>query len=595
LAFALAASAAAGGLAGGVLLSALLNGGANLPLAAGAVLVALAALLSSAWLAHLVTQLLAETIQAFAQDRLTMAASAESERLAAIAHTAQLLAHDLRKPFSLMRMGLGLLNGESRPERLKALVERMLPQIDTAMQDATNLVHGIMEAAERTTPRLEDVSARGLLVEVVRGHARLAQTPGLTLGFSLAHTRQLVADRAALAKALARILDNAVERTPAGGRLWIETRDVTAGSFVEIIVGNSGSKVEDADRTQVFDAFFTKGKRQGAGLGLTHARNVAQAHGGTIDLRNRRDGTELVMTIPASAAQTDCERVAPPASSCELARTPVVQRAAPPPAAPAEPVACRAGPLRVLIVDDEPLYSDAVHALAPEGVSFGSLSCGTVALERAADLAPDVLILDIDLGRDSPDGYQLLEQLRGKLPNAVLCMHSNRSLAGDLERAQAMGADFFLPKPMSAQQLSGLLTSASQRKEAACQAARQAKPRIAVVDDDVFVLEAWEIALGSEVEVCAFPEPEAFWRRFEQDGLGGAVDLVITDYYFGEGERENGRGFAEQLKARLKVPVLLSSDGVFDRAELTAFDGVIAKNPTNYAAVRRCLGSFALA
>jgi signal transduction histidine kinase/ActR/RegA family two-component response regulator len=594
LALALAATAAAGGLAGGVLLSSLLGGGGGVVLAACAALVVLAALVSAVWLARRSTRLLADTIQALAHERRAMAESAESERLAAIARTAQLLAHDLRKPFSLMRMGLGLLNGESRPERLKALVERMVPQIDTAMQDATSLVHGIMEAAERTTPRLANVSARALLVEVVRGHARLAQTPGLTLAFSLAHTRQLVADRAALAKALARILDNAVERTPASGRLWIETRDVKAGAFVEIVVGNSGSRVDDADRAQVFDAFFTKGKRQGSGLGLTHARNVAQAHGGTIDLRSREDGTELVLTLPASAVLTDCELVTPPETSCELARAAVLEEAAPPPPAAAEPVACRAGPLRVLIVDDEPLYSEAVHALAPESVSFGSLSCGAVALARAAALTPDVLILDIDLGRDSPDGYQLLDQLRGRLPNAVICMHSNRSLPGDLERAQSMGADFFLPKPMSAQQLSGLLTSAAQRKEAACQAARSAKPRIAVVDDDVFVLEAWEIALGSEVEVCAFPEPEAFWQRFERDGLGGVVDLVITDYYFGEGERENGRGFAEQLKARLKVPVLLSSDGVFDRAELTAFDGVIAKNPTNYAAVQRCLGSFEL-
>lgn len=76
----------------------------------------------------------------------------------------------------------------------------------------------------------------------------------------------------------------------------------TAGGGVAVTVTDDGPGVADA--TNLFVPFFTT-KPQGTGIGLALARQIAEAHGGNLSLRNRRDarGAEAVITLPAEPAR----------------------------------------------------------------------------------------------------------------------------------------------------------------------------------------------------------------------------------------------------------------------------------------------------
>ena len=109
---------------------------------------------------------------------------------------------------------------------------------------------------------------------------------------------------------------------------------------------------------------------------------------------------------------------------------------------------------RVLVVDDEPdvLLLCRLN-LEQRGHEVLEAPNGDVALERAREGAPDVVVLDLML--PGMDGYQVLRSLRGDertsgIPIVVL---TAKSLQADRERSRELGAAAFLTKPFLPEEL----------------------------------------------------------------------------------------------------------------------------------------------
>jgi two-component system, NarL family, nitrate/nitrite response regulator NarL len=105
-------------------------------------------------------------------------------------------------------------------------------------------------------------------------------------------------------------------------------------------------------------------------------------------------------------------------------------------------------PLRCLIVDDSPHFLDAARGLLErQGITVvGSASSSAEALQRATELRPDVILIDIDLGGES--GFELARQLlrqAGKSQSAVILIstHCEQDYAELIAASPALG---FLPK-----------------------------------------------------------------------------------------------------------------------------------------------------
>ena len=110
--------------------------------------------------------------------------------------------------------------------------------------------------------------------------------------------------RGDLLRLLRNLLENAVRHSPEGGA--VQLRQAQSGGFVELRVCDEGPGVSEADRERVFEAFY-RGAREradsdaGTGLGLTIAREIAEAHGGELRLVvGAAVGACFLLRLPAS-------------------------------------------------------------------------------------------------------------------------------------------------------------------------------------------------------------------------------------------------------------------------------------------------------
>ncbi|WP_456281280.1 sensor histidine kinase [Cupriavidus sp. JZ107] len=109
-------------------------------------------------------------------------------------------------------------------------------------------------------------------------------------------------DEGMLREMLANVLDNAVQYTPAGGRVEVT---VIAGTATHLVlVDDSGMGIAPALRDKAFDRFARLGNvaQPGSGLGLAIVRQICEAHGGRVLLEDGPDGRGLRIRIELPAA-----------------------------------------------------------------------------------------------------------------------------------------------------------------------------------------------------------------------------------------------------------------------------------------------------
>jgi CheY-like chemotaxis protein len=114
-------------------------------------------------------------------------------------------------------------------------------------------------------------------------------------------------------------------------------------------------------------------------------------------------------------------------------------------------------PFIIGIIEDEAIYVTALSELINQSgelkdhIVLVEFKDANSAMEYIKTSTPDILICDVDLGAASINGFELVKKLRGepyRYSNPI-CIHSNRCLPEDYERAINVGAQSFLPKPMS--------------------------------------------------------------------------------------------------------------------------------------------------
>ena len=228
-----------------------------------------------------------------------------AERLAATDERRRALladiSHELRTPLTVVRGGLeGMLDG-LRPRddaHLAALRDETL-LIDRLIDDLRTVA---LAQAGALPLHLAEVEPADLVDDAVAAMTGSAETARVQLrGRHAGKLPTLVADADRLAEVLRNLIVNALRHTPAGGTIDVEASAPDART-VAFAVEDSGSGLAPGDAERIFERFQRSADSTGSGLGLSIARELVAAHGGSIAASSAGPGrgTMVRFTIPVA-------------------------------------------------------------------------------------------------------------------------------------------------------------------------------------------------------------------------------------------------------------------------------------------------------
>jgi signal transduction histidine kinase len=216
------------------------------------------------------------------------------QRLAAIGQTASGVFHQIARHHGAIGIFAHLL--ARRPsEDGDATVREHAERILTSLEEAKRVIDELLRFGQDRALNLYPQSIRALLDESVAECGPHAARRRVELAIQASADCTVMLDKHKLKQALGNVLDNAIEVTPAGAR--VEIGSTTDGGMLRIGVRDHGPGVDLAIRARLFTPFSTT-KPDGIGLGLALARELLEAHGGTIAWRDAAPGTEFVLSVP---------------------------------------------------------------------------------------------------------------------------------------------------------------------------------------------------------------------------------------------------------------------------------------------------------
>jgi heavy metal sensor kinase len=211
--------------------------------------------------------------------------------------------HELRTPVSIMRTAADVtLSQPSREEGeyrdALATVSQQTSRLARLVDDMLMLARG--DAGGYAMTRAE-VDLDEMVAECIRELGPRAAAKDISLTSELVPV-SVMADEALIRRMVENLVINAITYTPGAGTVHV--RLASRRNCASLEVTDSGPGIPDADRERVFERFVRLDPARGAGgagLGLSIARWIAEAHGGRVDLvRSGSNGSVFAVTIPAA-------------------------------------------------------------------------------------------------------------------------------------------------------------------------------------------------------------------------------------------------------------------------------------------------------
>jgi signal transduction histidine kinase len=218
--------------------------------------------------------------------------------------------HELRTPLAVLQSGIeAQIDGiHPRDERHLASLLEETERLGRLVGDLHTLA--LADAGQIVLHR-ERVSPAALVEDAVAGHSAVAHRAGVTLttaidpaltgaGVGVGVGVELDVDPARIRQVLDNLLSNAVRHTPEGGAVRVTAEpDGGPPPGVRIAVSDAGPGFAPDAVDQAFDRFTRSVDSTGSGLGLSIARDLVEAHGGTIQARNEpAGGATVTFTLP---------------------------------------------------------------------------------------------------------------------------------------------------------------------------------------------------------------------------------------------------------------------------------------------------------
>lgn len=425
---------------------------------------------------------------------ITMLADANQR----ISHFLSVLSHELRNPISGIVSASELL--AHRIDDLQART-RALDMMTRQSRQLQRTIDDLLDISRVTEGRIELRVACCDIVRIVRDLVIDLEPEATRAGVFLevaesieGRTPWVDADDIRLRQIFTNLITNAIKASEPGHRVRIDIVSPSSPGRCRIMVTDEGIGLSSDIRDTLFEPYVQADgwRRQGRGLGLAIARQLAELHGGTLGTVEPDNGigarfvlelplderhasvtsrTSSEKQLPTLAVPTDLRNTrrdaahlpasdSPDAASSDRglpdAGIPDIDLPDPDPHRPGLP----ARSLRILIVEDE---LDNAHALQTllevHGHSVAVVNDAEMAMATWRSTPHDIVLCDIALPGPL-DGHDVARALRIQTPRPYLIAYTGYGQPRDLARSREAGFDEHIVKPATLRQILSALQRA---------------------------------------------------------------------------------------------------------------------------------------
>lgn len=228
----------------------------------------------------------------------------QSEKQASVGKLAAGVAHEINNPLTaVLTFTHMIMRRDDLPDEVRSDLETVATQTERVRK----IVKSLLDFSRQSALSAEPLNVNTLIEESVKLMENQAMIKGVNLSFTGDPELPLFTlDHNQCQSVLINMIINALDATPAGGRIEIEAKQArdegTQG--VEISISDTGSGIALEHMDKLFDPFFTtKEVGKGTGLGLAVSYGIIQRHGGTISVQSEPgQGTTFTLRLPYKPA-----------------------------------------------------------------------------------------------------------------------------------------------------------------------------------------------------------------------------------------------------------------------------------------------------
>jgi PAS domain S-box-containing protein len=243
---------------------------------------------------------------AFENGRLYRAAE---RALAGREQALRVVAHDLRAPLATAKLAADLLLEKTpKEDRRPAGTRTLIEKVDRSLDRATAFIGDLLDreriqAGTFVVPPVDTTPER-LVEEALESAEPMARKGGVRVESDVAdELPPIAAEPRRIAQVFTNLIGNALKFTPSGGTISIEAQREEAE--VRFSVGDTGSGIAPEQLPHIFQQYWQgrTGDPRGAGVGLSIAKGIVEAHGGRIWIESQLgEGTTVFFTLPIAHA-----------------------------------------------------------------------------------------------------------------------------------------------------------------------------------------------------------------------------------------------------------------------------------------------------
>jgi signal transduction histidine kinase/DNA-binding response OmpR family regulator len=562
-----------------------------------------------------------EGIKKSQQDQLKIA------ELSAITSTIQMLAHDIRQPFSRLKMSLDIMKKSKSHEEILNLIQTIGTNTNLDILQIEYFLNDIIQSRNNDDIKLEEESLLKILSSVLKTCFEIQNNLDISFEYHFFHKHKIIVDIKKIERVFSNIILNAIQAMAnKKGKIWLNTKEYFENeiAYIEVCIGNNNSYIEQDDLEKIFDLFFTKGKRKGTGLGLAISSQIIKNHGGKITCRSCRErGVEFFFSFPlnSSNVEFDIQDFKFP-EHCKfyeiqfqihhnkiqsyyekeslLLENKIFN----------EIQTIEKKNYTILILEDDVNYLQSFLSILNDYkkihpffkmITASNFESGVHAFKMHE---PDFLICDIDLNQYDKNGFDFVKEIRKFNQKVKICIHTNRFIKEDLLFSADIKSDLFVIKPMTSFHLLNFIGSLFSltsngnhpdliKLENIVEDVKdelildENRGTVIIVDDDEFYLSLWkEIMKDSTIKIFNHPSLAHDFLTKNPEYLE-KTECMILDYYLENKVNIIESGFINNIrKIGFKHPIFVCSNAILDKNDISLFDGVLEKQPCNLSKIK---------